>query len=46
MSIFKKFLKSLLPAQKEEESNKERSQYLPEQVLPVDELFTVNFKNN
>ncbi|TDS57249.1 LUD domain-containing protein [Myroides indicus] len=46
MSIFKKFLKSLLPAQKEEESNTERSRYLPEQVLPVDELFTVNFKNN
>lgn len=46
MSIFKKFFKGFLSTPKEEDTDYERSQYLPEQVLPVDELFTVNFKNN
>ena len=47
MSFFKKLLNLFNPEQQtEEQPTEERSQYLPEEVLPVDELFTINFKNN
>lgn len=32
--------------QNDEEAEDDKSQYLPETVMPVDDLFTVNFKNN
>lgn len=47
MSFIKKFLGSILPSKKEEQSSeKKESKYLPEPEIPVDELFTFNFKNN
>ncbi|WP_010254826.1 LUD domain-containing protein [Myroides injenensis] len=47
MSFLKKLFKVFeAPTPEEEKSTEERSQYLPEKLLPVDEQFTVNFKNN
>lgn len=47
MSFLKKLFKVFeAPTPEEEKSPEERSQYLPEKLLPVDEQFTVNFKNN
>lgn len=47
MNFFKKILGNFVPSMNEEKSsdNKE-SKYLPEPEIPVDELFTFNFKNN
>jgi len=47
MNIFKKILGNLVPSLKEEENtSKDDSKYLPEIEIPVDELFTFNFKKN
>ncbi|AJA67525.1 LUD domain-containing protein [Myroides odoratimimus] len=47
MSFFKKLLKVFQPSDPVEESPAvHKSQYLPEEKLPVDELFTLNFKEN
>lgn len=47
MSIFKKILGSFVPSIKEEKTSvKKESKYLPEPEIPVDELFTFNFKKN
>lgn len=47
MNFFKKILGNIVPSMKEENSSdKNESKYLPEPEIPVDELFTFNFKNN
>ncbi|MEC4114546.1 LUD domain-containing protein [Myroides pelagicus] len=47
MSFFKKLFKIFESAPPEEEkTTEERGQYLPETVLPADELFTINFTDN
>ncbi|MTG97994.1 MULTISPECIES: LUD domain-containing protein [Myroides] len=47
MSFFKKLFKVFeSPAPEEEKNTEERGQYLPEKILPVDELFTINFTQN
>lgn len=46
MGFLKKIIKSILSLSSKNKAETERGQYLPEQVLPVDELFTINFKNN
>ncbi|MEK6452111.1 MULTISPECIES: LUD domain-containing protein [Myroides] len=47
MNFLKKLIKVFQPSVPEvEQSTPERSQYLPEEKMPVDELFTVNFKEN
>ncbi|MCC9041354.1 lactate utilization protein [Myroides sp. M-43] len=47
MSFFKKLMQVFQPSEQvEENSAVQQSQYLPEQRLPVDDLFTLNFKEN
>jgi len=47
MNIFKKILGNFVPSLKDETSSTNvDSKYLPEKEIPVDELFTHNFKNN
>lgn len=47
MNIFKKILGNFVPSLKEETPlHQNESKYLPEKEIPVDELFTFNFKNN
>lgn len=46
MSFLKKLISGFMSKQSNEEADDQRSQYLPETVMPVDDLFTVNFKNN
>jgi len=47
MNIFKKILGNIVPSLKEDTNVvKNESKYLPEIEIPVDELFTFNFKNN
>lgn len=47
MSFFKKLIKVFQPKEEQSEQATEvRGQYLPPKEMPVDELFTINFKNN
>src|SRR5690606_2999903 len=47
MNIFKKILGNLVPSLKEDtDTSRDESKYLPEKEIPVDELFTFNFKKN
>lgn len=47
MSFFKKLIQVFQPSDLVEDNpTVHRSQYLPEQKLPVDELFTLNFNDN
>jgi len=47
MSFLKKILGNIIPSLKEEQNSPtNESKYLPEKEIPVDELFTFNFKNN
>lgn len=47
MNFFKKIFGNIVPSLKDNESNKrEESKYFPETQLPVDEEFTLRFKNN
>ena len=45
MNIFKKIFGNQ-DATDNQENNVEKSQYAPDINTPVDELFTINFKNN
>lgn len=46
MGFLKKLLNRFISTSSDKEVGGDRGQYLPEQILPVDEQFTVNFKNN
>ncbi|MHC5202526.1 LUD domain-containing protein [Myroides sp. LJL119] len=47
MSFFKKLIKVFQSKEEQpEQATEQRGQYLPPKELPVDELFTINFKNN
>src|SRR5690606_12217553 len=46
MSFLKKVLGKLIPSGQNESESPEESKYFPEKELPVDEEFTVKFKNN
>lgn len=46
MNFLKRLIKGIMSPTVQKHEGEERGQYLPEQVLPVDELFTVNFKDN
>lgn len=46
MSFLKKFINTFLSPKQIDEVEEDKSQYLPEVVVPVDELFTINFKSN
>ena len=45
MSLFRKIF-GTSDASSKEEKDSDSSLYLPEQTIPVDELFTLNFKKN
>ncbi len=45
MNIFKKILGNIVPSLRENDEEKE-SKYLPDKIVPLDEEFTLNFKNN
>ncbi|MFD0862615.1 LUD domain-containing protein [Sungkyunkwania multivorans] len=46
MSLFKKIFGPKSKATSQDETAQERSKYMPELRLPVDEMFTINFKKN
>ncbi|RSK40628.1 LUD domain-containing protein [Mangrovimonas spongiae] len=46
MSLFRKIFGSKSDKSKEEIKSEERSKYMPEVKLPIDERFTINFKAN
>lgn len=46
MSLFRKLFGSKTDHSEEEIKSNERSKYMPEVKLPVDERFTINFKRN
>lgn len=46
MSLFRKIFGSKSDSSKEELKSEERSKYMPEIKLPIDERFTINFKAN
>ena len=46
MSLFRKIFGSKSDHSKKELQPETRSKYMPEEKLPVDERFTINFKNN
>ncbi|SHH29341.1 LUD domain-containing protein [Winogradskyella jejuensis] len=46
MSLFRKIFGGKTPGSEEKVPNDERSKYMPEIKLPVDERFTINFKAN
>lgn len=46
MGFLKKLFNRFISTSTDKEADGDRGQYLPEQILPVDEQFTVNFKSN
>ena len=46
MSIFRNIFRSKSKKEQEEVENEERGRYMPQDKLPIDESFTVNFKSN
>lgn len=46
MSLFRKIFGASIDASSKEDKDSDTSEYLPEQTIPVDELFTLNFKKN
>lgn len=46
MSLFRKIFGGKTPSSEEKVPNEERSKYMPDVKLPVDERFTINFKAN
>lgn len=46
MSFLKKLINVIVSPKPKEEIQEDKSQYLPETIIPVDELFTINFKEN
>lgn len=46
MSLFRKIFGTSTDASAKEDKEQDSSSYLPEQSIPVDELFTLNFKKN
>ena len=46
MSLFRKIFGASTDASSKEDKDIDSSTYLPEQTMPVDELFTLNFKKN
>ena len=46
MSLFRKIFGGKSPGSEEKVPNEERSKYMPDVKLPVDERFTINFKAN
>ncbi|GGI58247.1 LUD domain-containing protein [Winogradskyella haliclonae] len=46
MSLFRKIFGGKSPGSEEKVPNEERSKYMPDIKLPVDERFTINFKAN
>ncbi len=46
MSLFRKIFGASTDAPSKEDKEIDSSAYLPEQTMPVDELFTLNFKKN
>ncbi|MGB1210036.1 MAG: LUD domain-containing protein [Lacinutrix venerupis] len=46
MSIFKNIFRSKSDKEKKDISNETRGKYMPQEKLPIDESFTINFKAN
>lgn len=46
MSLFRKFFKSSGNTSKSSDQKEEKSPYTPEELLPVDDMFTRNFQKN
>ena len=46
MSLFRKIFGQKFDSSEDQVSNDERSKYMPEIKLPIDERFTINFKAN
>jgi hypothetical protein len=46
MSLFRNFFKSSGNTSKSSDSKEEKSPYTPEEILPVDDMFTRNFQKN
>lgn len=46
MSLFRKFFHSKTEESSDKKKSDDRGRYMPEVKLPIDELFTINFKNN